>query len=331
MLAFVSTPSYNSNDFVNGVSSKIYDALLANERSPLLNKAIAGLYSPGSTFKMIVALAALEEGIITKDTKVYCSGRMQLGNHFFHCWKKYGHGAVNVVEALQHSCDIFFYDVAQRLGIEKIAAMSRRFGLGLPTGIELGGEKGGLIPSKKWRLERFGEPWQTGETLIAGIGQGYIMTTPLQLAVMTARIANGGREIKPTFVKTGEKERQKIRNMRLNKNHVDWVKEGMCAVVNRPGGTAFGSRFNFEGQEMCGKTGTTQVRRITMKERQSGIVRQEDLPWKYRNHALFVGYAPQDKPKYAVAVLVEHGGGGSSVAAPIGAKLLLFRTVLSSH
>ena len=322
VLAFVSTPSYNSNDFVNGVSSKIYDALLANERSPLLNKAIAGLYSPGSTFKMIVALAALEEGIITKDTKVYCSGRMQLGNHFFHCWKKYGHGAVNVVEALQHSCDIFFYDVAQRLGIEKIAAMSRRFGLGLPTGIELGGEKGGLIPSKKWRLERFGEPWQTGETLIAGIGQGYIMTTPLQLAVMTARIANGGREIKPTFVKTGEKERQKIRNMRLNKNHVDWVKEGMCAVVNRPGGTAFGSRFNFEGQEMCGKTGTTQVRRITMKERQSGIVRQEDLPWKYRNHALFVGYAPQDKPKYAVAVLVEHGGGGSSVAAPIGAKLL---------
>ena len=228
VLAFVSTPSYNSNDFVNGVSSKIYDALLANERSPLLNKAIAGLYSPGSTFKMIVALAALEEGIITKDTKVYCSGRMQLGNHFFHCWKKYGHGAVNVVEALQHSCDIFFYDVAQRLGIEKIAAMSRRFGLGLPTGIELGGEKGGLIPSKKWRLERFGEPWQTGETLIAGIGQGYIMTTPLQLAVMTARIANGGREIKPTFVKTGEKERQKIRNMRLNKNHVDWVKEGMC-------------------------------------------------------------------------------------------------------
>ena len=322
VLAFVSTPSYNSNDFVNGVSSKIYDALLANERSPLLNKAIAGLYSPGSTFKMIVALAALEEGIITKDTKVYCSGRMQLGNHFFHCWKKYGHGAVNVVEALQHSCDIFFYDVAQRLGIEKIAAMSRRFGLGLPTGIELGGEKGGLIPSKKWPLERFGEPWQTGETLIAGIGQGYIMTTPLQLAVMTARIANGGREIKPTFVKTGEKERQKIRNMRLNKNHVDWVKEGMCAVVNRPGGTAFGSRFNFEGQEMCGKTGTTQVRRITMKERQSGIVRQEDLPWKYRNHALFVGYAPQDKPKYAVAVLVEHGGGGSSVAAPIGAKLL---------
>lgn len=297
VLAFVSTPSYNSNDFVNGVSSKIYDALLANERSPLLNKAIAGLYSPGSTFKMIVALAALEEGIITKDTKVYCSGRMQLGNHFFHCWKKYGHGAVNVVEALQHSCDIFFYDVAQRLGIEKIAAMSRRFGLGLPTGIELGGEKGGLIPSKKWRLERFGEPWQTGETLIAGIGQGYIMTTPLQLAVMTARIANGGREIKPTFVKTGEKERQKIRNMRLNKNHVDWVKEGMCAVVNRPGGTAFGSRFNFEGQEMCGKTGTTQVRRITMKERQSGIVRQEDLPWKYRNHALFVGYAPQDKPE----------------------------------
>ncbi len=322
VLAFVSTPSYNSNDFVNGVSSKIYDALLANERSPLLNKAVAGLYSPGSTFKMVVALAALEDGIITKDSKVHCSGRMQLGNHFFHCWKKYGHGPLNVVEALQHSCDIFFYDIAQRLGIEKIAAMSRRFGLGLPTGIELGGEKSGLIPDKKWRMERFGEAWQTGETLIAGIGQGYIMTTPLQLAVMTARIANGGLEIKPTFIKSDEKSRKKVRNMRLSKKHIEWVKEGMCAVVNRSGGTAFASRFNFDGQEMCGKTGTTQVRRITMKERQSGIVKQDDLPWKYRNHALFVGYAPHNKPKYAVSVLVEHGGGGSSAAAPIGAKLL---------
>ncbi len=322
VLAFISTPSYNSNDFVNGVSSKIYDALLANERSPLLNKAIAGQYAPGSTFKMIVALAALEEGIITRDTKVYCSGRMQLGNHFFHCWKRAGHGDMNVVEALQHSCDIFFYDIAERLGIDKIAAMARRLGLGMPTGIELAGEKGGLIPDKAWKMRTRGEAWQTGETLIAGIGQSYIMSTPLQLAVMTARIANGGREIRPTFVKSMEKKQANAKSLRLNQTHLAIVKEGMCAVVNRPGGTALGSRFNFNGQEMCGKTGTSQVRRITLKERQSGILKQKDLPWRYRDHALFVGYAPQKHPKYAVAVAVEHGGGGSSVAAPIASKLL---------
>ena len=323
ILAFVSTPSYDSNDFSQGVGGDFFRTLLNDEKSPLMNKAVAGLYSPGSTFKMVVALAALEAGIITKDSKVFCSGKTQLGNHLFHCWKKSGHGALNVVEALQHSCDIFFYDVAQKLGIEKIAAMARRFGLGLPTGIEVGGEKSGLIPDKKWRLERFGEPWQTGETLIAGIGQGYILTTPLQLAVMTARLVNGGREIRPTFVKPDAEQLKNIRRISVNKNYLEIVKEGMCAVVNRPGGTAFASQFNYNGKRMCGKTGTTQVRRISMKERQSGIVKQEDLPWKYRNHALFVGYAPQDNPKYAVAVLVEHGGGGSTVAAPIGSKLLL--------
>ncbi len=323
ILAFVSTPSYDSNDFAQGVGGDFFRTLLNDEKSPLMNKAVAGLYSPGSTFKMVVALAALEAGIITKDSKVFCSGKTQLGNHLFHCWKKSGHGALNVVEALQHSCDIFFYDVAQKLGIEKIAAMARRFGLGLPTGIEAGGEKSGLIPDKKWRLERFGEPWQTGETLIAGIGQGYILTTPLQLAVMTARLVNGGREIRPTFVKPNAEQLKNIRRIAVNKNYLEIVKEGMCAVVNRPGGTAFASQFNYNGKRMCGKTGTTQVRRISMKERQSGIVKQEDLPWKYRNHALFVGYAPQDNPKYAVAVLVEHGGGGSTVAAPIGSKLLL--------
>lgn len=323
ILAFVSTPSYDSNDFAQGVGGDFFRTLLNDEKSPLMNKAVAGLYSPGSTFKMVVALAALEAGIITKDSKVFCSGKTQLGNHLFHCWKKSGHGALNVVEALQHSCDIFFYDVAQKLGIEKIAAMARRFGLGLPTGIEAGGEKSGLIPDKKWRLERFGEPWQTGETLIAGIGQGYILTTPLQLAVMTARLVNGGKEIRPTFVRPDAEQLKNIRRISVNKNYLEIVKEGMCAVVNRPGGTAFASQFNYNGKRMCGKTGTTQVRRISMKERQSGIVKQEDLPWKYRNHALFVGYAPQDNPKYAVAVLVEHGGGGSAVAAPIGSKLLL--------
>lgn len=323
ILAFVSAPSYDSNDFVNGVSSKIYSGLLSNEKTPLLNKAIAGQYAPGSTFKMIVALAALEEGIITKDTKVYCSGRMQLGNHFFHCWKRVGHGALNVVEALQHSCDIFFYEVAQQLGIDKIAAMARRFGLGEPTGIQLAGEKGGLIPDREWKMRTRGEYWQVGETLIAGIGQSYIMSTPLQLAVMTARIANGGKEVNPTFVKPDPKALKSIKQMPINKRYFDIVKDGMCAVVNAQGGTARGSYFDFHGQKMCGKTGTSQVRRITLKERETGILKQNEIPWKYRDHALFVGYAPKDNPKYAVAVAVEHGGGGSSVAAPIGSKLLL--------
>ncbi len=331
ILAFVSTPSYDSNDFVNGVSHKIYNNLLSNERSPLLNKVIAGQYAPGSTFKMIVALAALEEGIINKDTKIYCSGRMQLGNHFFHCWKHHGHGALNVVEALQHSCDIFFYEVAQKLGIDKIASMARRFGLGELTNLELAGEKRGLIPDKEWKRRVRGENWQIGETLIAGIGQSYVMTTPIQLAMMTAKIANGGYEVTPTFLKINHFDPQKKKKISIKSEYLNLVKEGMCAVVNRPNGTAYLAHFDINGQKMCGKTGTTQVKRITMKERQKGIVSQDDLPWKYRNHALFVGYAPADYPKYAVAVLVEHGGGGSSKAAPIGSKLLQEALILDKE
>ncbi len=323
VLAFVSTPSYDSNDFVNGVSSKIYSGLLNNEKTPLLNKAIAGQYAPGSTFKMIVALAALEEGIITKDTKVYCSGRMQIGNHYFHCWKRAGHGDLNVVEALQHSCDIFFYEVAKEVGIEKIAAMARRFGLGELTEIELAGEKRGLIPDKKWKMETRGEPWQIGETAIAGIGQSYVMSTPLQLAVMTSRIANGGKMVKPTFIPVAAEKISSVKYIPVNKAYLDFVKEGMCAVVNSQGGTARGAFFDFHGQKMCGKTGTSQVRRITLKEREKGVLKSQEIPWRYREHALFVGYAPQDNPKYAVAVAVEHGGSGSAVAAPIGSKLLL--------
>lgn len=322
ILTFVSTPSYDSNDFAKGVGFELFRSLLDDEKSPLMNKAVAGLYSPGSTFKMVVALAALESGVITKDTKVHCSGKIPLGNHMFHCWKKEGHGALNVVEALQHSCDIFFYDIAQKLGIERIAAMSRRFGFGVPTALDFSGEKGGLVPDKAWKMKARGESWQTGETLIAGIGQGALQTTPLQLAVMTARIANSGKEVNPTFIAPTADELAEVRQMPISKTNFDLVRDGMFAVINRPGGTAFSAQFNYNGQRMSGKTGTTQVRRISMKERQSGIVRQEDLPWKYRNHALFVGYAPHDNPKYAVAVLVEHGGGGSTVAAPIGSKLL---------
>ncbi len=321
ILAFVSTPAYDPNLITQGVSAKEWAELNQNEYKPLMNKVLSGQYSPGSTFKMVVALAALESGAITPQTRSFCAGKMFLGNHAFHCWKKEGHGYLDVVQALQHSCDIFFYETAQKVGINKIAEMAKRFGLGQKINIGLENEKEGLIPDTEWKRKRFGEPWQLGESLISGIGQGYILTTPIQLVTMTARIANGGYNIVPTFEKRSEKP--KLQRMNISANNIALVKEGMFDVVNVPGGTALGARFDFNGLKMAGKTGTTQVRRITMKERQSGIVRQEDLPWKYRNHALFVGYAPHDNPRYAVAVLVEHGRSGSAVAAPIGGKLLL--------
>lgn len=320
VLAFVSAPSYNPNAMSEGLSNKDWKALLNNERNPLSNKAIAGQYSPGSTFKTIVALAALESGIIKPETRFFCTGQMFLGNHAFHCWRRHGHGHLNIVEALMHSCDIFFYETAQRIGIERIAEMSRRFGLGQKTNIGLENEKSGLIPDKAWKLKRFGEPWQQGETVISGIGQGYILTTPLQLATMVARIANGGYEVKPTFTKVSDKSA--IKKINISTEYINAVKQGMYDVVNVPGGTAYRSHFNINGQEMAGKTGSTQVRRITMKERQTRILRQDELPWKYRDHALFIAFAPYDNPRYGVAVLVEHGGGGSSVAAPIAGKIL---------
>ena len=322
ILAFVSAPSFDPNMMTQGLSTEDWNALLHNERNPLTDKAISGQYSPGSTFKMIVALAALEAGVIKPETRTYCAGKMFLGNHAFHCWKKEGHGHLNVVEALQHSCDIFFYETAQKLGIEKIADMARRFGLGSKINIGLENEKAGLIPDKEWKLRRFGEPWQQDESLISGIGQGYILTTPLQLATMTARLVNGGYEIKPTFLKVSDGEKSKIRKIDVSPTNLELIKEGMYAVVNKPGGTAWRSQFDYHGQRMGGKTGTTQVRRITMKERREGIKKESELPWRLRNHALFVGYAPHDNPKYAVAVLVEHGGGGSSVAAPLAGKIL---------
>ena len=331
ILAFISMPSYDSNDFVQGVSQDLYNQLLYDEKQPLINKTIAGRYSPGSTFKMIVALAALEAGVITRDTKVGCYGQMEFGKHLFHCWKRWGHGPLNVVEALQHSCDIFFYDVAQKVGIDRIAAMARRFGLGRQTALHFDDEKAGTIPDKAWKAANLKTPWQGGETLIAGIGQGYVLTTPIQLAVMTARIANGGKMVEPSLLKIDPEKSKKFKSMGINPVHLAIVKEGMCSVVNSSGGTAHGAYFDYKGKKMCGKTGTTQVKRISLQERQSGIIRQEDLPWKYRNHALFVGYAPHDKPKYAVAVLVEHGGGGSTVAAPIASALLKEALILDEE
>ena len=322
ILAFVSTPAFDPNAFARGLSHQEWNALQTNEKTPLVNKAIQGHYSPGSVFKPLVALAGLEAGAIKPDTKLSCNGRMALGDHFFHCWKYWGHGNLNVVEALMHSCDIFFYETALRVGIDKIADMARRFGLGEKIGIGLENELPGLVPDKKWKLKNRGEPWQQGETLIVGIGQGSLLVTPLQLATMTARLVNGGYKVKPTFFPVSDRNLLKIEKINVSDTYLDMVKQGMYDVVNIPGGTAWMSRFDYHGMKMGGKTGSVQVRSITLKERQQGITKQEDLPWKYRDHAIFIGYAPADNPKYAVAVLVEHGGGGSKAAAPIASKIL---------
>lgn len=339
VLAMASTPSFDPNAFNRGLNGEEWKSLSTNPKSPLTNKAIAGQYAPGSTFKMIVALAALEKGVITPATRIGCSGSVELGDAKFHCWKRGGHGVLDMVQGIMHSCDVYFYEVARRTGIERIADMARRFGLGTGPGINLPGEAAGLVPGKDWKLAVVGSPWQVGETMIAGIGQGYMLVTPLQLAVMTARIANGGREVSPRLIKSVESRQTEGRpeeplasaasaeaepaGLEITPAHLRAVIEGMERVVNEPGGTAHRARIAKPGFEMAGKTGSVQVRRITKAEREEGVRKNEDLPWKERDHALFVGFAPVHAPRFAVAVVVEHGGSGSGAAAPIARDILL--------
>lgn len=320
ILAFVSVPSFDPNLFVDGISIKNWNELLNNKKNPMTDKAISGQYSPGSTFKIVVALAALESGVITQKTTSYCSGKMKLGNHLFHCWRHSGHGHLNVVQAIKNSCDIFFYETALKLGIEKIAAMSHKLGLGELYDLGLENQKAGVIPDKKWKQEKLKQPWQQGETVIAGIGQGYVLVTPLQLATMLARVVNGGYAVTPHFIK--DANIQAPQKLNIKQENLEIVKQGMFEVVNGIGGTATRAKLKLKGIKMGGKTGTTQVRRISLKERAKGIRRDEDLPWEYRNHAWFMAYAPHDNPKYAVAVIAEHGRSGSAVAAPIASKIL---------
>lgn len=330
VLALASTPAFDPNAFNTGLSQAEWESLVSNPKAPLTNKAIAGQYAPGSTFKPAVALAALEKGVITPDTKIHCSGVTRLGNAEFHCWKKGGHGALDLLGALEQSCDVYFYEVARRTGIDRIGAMAKRLGLGDPLGLDLPGEKSGLVPSNDWKLGAIGTPWQLGETLIAGIGQGYILTTPLQLAVMTARLVNGGREVSPRLTidevtpeGVVERAMTEADSLGISPEHLAKVRRGMERVVNSPTGTAFRSRIENPRFHMAGKSGTVQVRRITKAERETGVLKNDQLPWKERDHALFVAYAPYDNPRYAVSVVVEHGGGGSSTAAPIARDVLL--------
>lgn len=345
VLALVSTPGFDPNAFNKGLSGEQWRGLLNNEHTPLTNKAVAGQYSPGSTFKTMVALAALEAGAITPDHRVSCIGHTELGNVRFHCWKKGGHGSLDLVQAMVNSCDIYFYEVARRVGVDKIAAMCRRFGLGAPTGLDMPGEKGGLVPTRSWKLAARRQAWTGGDTYVLGIGQGYILTTPLQLAVMTARIANGGRVVKPRLIKSyrsgapaGDDDAAvgphavafdldgdgspELPSIGIDPAYISVVQRGMDLVVNQPGGTAYRSRIPNPAFRMAGKTGTSQVKRITMAERARGVIKTEDRPWRDRDNALFIGFAPVDRPKYAIAVVVEHGGGGAAVAGPMARDIL---------
>ncbi len=329
VLSMASSPTYDPNAFNRGLSHKEWQDLITNPRGPLTNKAIAGQYAPGSTFKMTVALAALEKGVITPSQKVFCAGHMELGNARFHCWKRGGHGWVDMVGAHMHSCDIYFYEVAKRTGIDRIHDMAVRLGIGEKTGLDLPGERSGLMPSRDWKLATIGAPWQGGETLITGIGQGYVLATPLQLAVMTSRIVSGKKVIphltrKLTTADGSELPvRPTFEPLGISENHLKIVQRGMNAVTNIPGGTAYRSRIKEKEFAMAGKTGTAQVRRISKAERETRVLKNKELPWELRDHALFVGFAPYDNPRYAAAVVVEHGGSGSHTTAPIVRDILL--------
>lgn len=321
VLAMVSLPSFDPNWFTNGISYEHWNAL-QTEKAPLLNKAVAGEYSPGSTYKIAVALAALEAETIDVSTRFYCGGAMNVGSSKFHCWHHGGHGSLNVVESIRYSCDIFFYETALRTGIEKIHDMSLKLGLGQYLNIGLEEEKKGLIPSRKWKKSAYDAQWTMGDSANTGIGQGYVLVTPLQLATMLARVVNGGYAVTPTFIRTAELQDKKSKRMDIATKNLELVKLGMFEVVNSGDGTARRARFNLDGARMGGKTGTTQVRRISLKERASGIISDSRLPWHLRNHAWFMGFAPADNPRYAVAVIAEHGSSGSAVAAPIAGKIL---------
>ncbi|MEO5337060.1 MAG: penicillin-binding protein 2 [Magnetospirillum sp. WYHS-4] len=330
VLAMASTPSYEPNAFNKGLTGEEWKALTKNPHTPLINKSIAGQYAPGSTFKMIVALAALEKGIINPKSVFYCNGSTQLGDAEFHCWKKHGHGALDLHGAITHSCDVYFYETAKRTGMERISAMARKLGLGQPLGIDLPGEGNGLVPSREWKQAAMKQAWTQGETLILGIGQGYILATPLQLAVMAARLASNGQAVTPHLtrrVTSGDFAQDEavpqFDSLGISPAHLKVVRDAMTSVVNEPGGTAYGSRIAREGFEMGGKTGTVQVRRISKAERDQGVKKNKDLPWEERDHALFVAFAPADNPRYAAAVVVEHGGSGSQTAAPIVRDILL--------
>ncbi|SPJ25235.1 penicillin-binding protein 2 [Palleronia abyssalis] len=318
LLTVANAPSFDPNKFVRGISVSDYGELTENKYRPLANKAVQGAYPPGSTFKMLVSLAALEDGLLSSDETVYCGGYTVLGNRRFHCWKRGGHGRMNLDQSLQQSCDVFYYEMAQRVGIDRIAELARKFGIGERFDLPMSAVTAGIMPDKDWKRSRYGEGWLVGDSLNASIGQGYVLSSPLQLAVMSARIASGNA-IQPRLVKSIDGIETPVVGadpLDVNEGHLRLIRKGMFSVMNTNRGTAFRSRIDRDDLRMAGKTGTSQVRSV--------VVSNSDVPWEQRDHALFVGFAPYDDPRYAVSVVVEHGGGGSSAAAPVARDIMLY-------
>ncbi len=349
IIAMVSSPTFDANKFVHGITSKDWQDLINDTNKPLMNKSIAGVYPPGSTIKPIVALSALENDVVSPNTTVECKGEIELYGHKYHCWKEKGHGFLRLREGIKQSCDIYFYEVARRLGVDRLAVTANKFGLGNKVFDILNEERTGLVPTTKWKLKNIGKGWVIGETLLAGIGQGYFQATPMQLCLMTAQLANGGCKIKPKIIYDEQalqptidawRAEFNLRNNSINlsspllkklyrnRENVKFVLDAQYGATNEPMGTSYRSRHVKPEYIFAGKTGTSQIRRITEEERELKL-KQKDLPYERRDHALFTAFAPYKNPRYALSVLIEHGGTGSSVAAPIAKKMI--KKVIDRH
>jgi len=353
IVSMVSSPSFNPNSFVHGINHNEWNGLLTNRDKPMINKAISGLYPPGSTIKTLTALSALENDVVSSKLTVECKGYVDLSGERFHCWKKKGHGVVGMRTALKKSCDVYFYEVARKLGIDRLSQTAKKFGLGKKVLQNYKEEKKGVVPNTKWKIREIGKNWYIGETLHSGIGQGYFLTTPLQLSLMTAQIANGGFKIKPRILVNRNNEdrslqkyldftkenpnsktrkldqlRFNIKPLFRNQENIKLIKDAMFAATNEIGGTSYRSRHKNKDFMFAGKTGSSQIKRFTPAQREAEV-KQENIAYLERDHAWFVAFAPVDKPRYAISVLIEHGGSGSKAAAPIASKII--KKVLEKH
>jgi penicillin-binding protein 2 len=352
IVSLVSAPTFKPNAFVHGLDKDYWNSLIKDGKKPLTNKAMSGLYPPGSTIKTLVALSALENGIIKPSDTFRCKGKIELYGEKFHCWEKKGHGIVNLRKGIQRSCDVYFYEIARKLGVDRLSETAKKFGLGKHVLSDFSEEKAGVVPNTKWKKKFIGQNWYIGETLHSGIGQGYFQSTPIQLCLMTAQIANGGFEIKPRIIfdKKDNSLREYIKhknenpidsiatkllfkNFNLkplfeNQNNINIVKDAMFSSSNEPGGTSYRHRMENPKFTFAGKTGSSQIKRFTEDQREAEV-KQKDLNYKDRDHALFIAFAPYKDPKYAISVVVEHGGSGGSAAAPIAKKVI--KKVLERH
>lgn len=327
ILALASSPTFDPNLFITGFGKEAWQAMVSSSDYPLHNRALTGQYPPGSVFKIVVALAALQEGVITPHETFFCNGEYSLGRGKYRCWKRWGHGKVDLNRALVESCDVYFYHVGMRLGVDRIARYARKLGLGRKTGLNLGHEKSGLIPTAEWKRKRWGVPWQGGETVSTAIGQSFVLVTPLQVATFASAVFNGGHVYRPQLTqwvrKAGgetvfEFKPQLVGDVGVKPAYLELVKKALTGVVNHQRGT--GTKAKLPDIKVAGKTGTAQV--VNLKKEKDAKAKGEEVPWKYRDHAWFVAVAPADAPRITVAVLVEHGGHGGSAAAPIAKTLI---------